>query len=674
LRIHPDSFIAIRFLLLVKLGFLILTASSYLIHPERLSILRLLSQIFAIAFVSVLPLMAQSKADWPMFGHDPGSMRFSPLTQITAANVNTLTRAWTYHLKIANSKTPESSGTNHSRFERISEATPIVINGVMYLPTPYGTVIALDSENGKEIWTHKIDHGQASTRGVAYWHGDAHTPASIIFGTNDGRLISLDAITGEATKGFGKDGIVDMRQGIGNDVFPNARLVLGSPAILYKNLIITGSQVQESPKGLSGDVRAWDVHTGKMVWQFHSVPRIGEIGHDTWPTDGWQNHSGNNVWGLTSVDVKRGIVFLPFASPSYDFYGGDRKGGDLFGDSIVALNAATGKLIWYFQTVHHDITDYDLESAPVLVDVKHDDKKIPAVVVVGKRGLMYILDRRNGKPIYGVEERPIPQSDVPGEQSSPTQPFPLKPVPLGRESFSYADMANVTPEHRKACEALYQTEGSMQNQGPFTPIGTHMTVMFPGTLGVLNWQGFSYDPTLGYAFVNTMDLGDVGKVQKAQDGSKREYERTSPWGTFARFWQESTFWPCQRPPWGQLWAININTGDVAWKVPFGTIPELDAKGIHDTGSPNYGGSIVTASNLVFIAATNDRRFRAFDGKTGKILWETQLETGSYNVPMTYQGKNGKQYIALVATGGSYYDTKSGDSLIAFALPKINHHH
>jgi len=367
------------------------------------------------------------------------------------------------------------------------------------------------------------------------------------------------------------------------------------------------------------------------------------------------------------------LVFLPIAAPSYDFYGGDRKGNDLFGNSIVALNARTGKLVWYFQTVHHDISDYDLESPPVLIDVRRNGKDIPAVAVIGKRGLMYVLDRRNGNALFGVEERPIPQSHVPGEQSSATQPYPLKPVPLGIESFTYEDMAHVTPEHRKACEDLYKTEGTMENHGPFTPFGTKMTVIFPGTLGVLNWHGFSYNPHFGYAFVNTMNLGDVGKVSSAPADSLRgtPYQRTSPWGTFARFWQEETFWPCQKPPWGQLWAINMNTGDVAWRVPLGTIPELEARGIYNTGAPNYGGSIATASGLIFIAATNDRRFRAFDAGTGKILWEAQLEAGSYNVPMTYRGKSGKQYVALIATGGSYYDRLTGDSLIAFALPTTN---
>jgi quinoprotein glucose dehydrogenase len=559
----------------------------------------------------------------------------------------------------------------HGGGRRSSQATPIVVNGMMYLPTPYGTVIALDPEAGTEIWTFKLDRSNPAGRAVSYWPGDKQTPASIVFGTRDGRLMSLNAQTGKLMASFGEKGVIDLKKDVNNG-FPNARYDMTSPPEIYKDLIITGSQVQETPEhGPSGDVRAWDVHTGKMVWRFHSVPHPGETGNDTWPAESWKNRSGTNVWGMISVDVKRNLVFLPFGSSSYDFYGADRKGKNLFSDSLVALKADTGKLVWYFQTVHHDLIDYDLASAPVLMEVQHERRKIPAVAVVGKAGLIYILDRRNGKSIFGVEERPVPASDVPGEEASPTQPFPVKPEPLGRESFTSADIASVTPEQKKFCETLENQNGGMKNRGPFTPFGTEMTVIFPGTIGVTNWQGMSLNPKLGYLFVNTMNLGDVGKMEKRDPGSGPRYERTSPWGTYARFWNGDTFMPCQQPPWGQLWAINVNTGDVAWKIPFGIVESLEAKGVHDTGAPNYGGSIATEGGLVFIAATNDHRFRAFDAKTGKILWETTLETGSYNVPMTFQGKDGKQYVVLVATGGSYYDATSGDSVIAFSLSGPN---
>jgi glucose dehydrogenase len=450
---------------------------------------------------------------------------------------------------------------------------------------------------------------------------------------------------------------------------PNAQFNITSPVTIYKDLVINGGQVQEGPaQGSSGDPIAWDVHTGKQVWRFHSVPHAGEVGNETWPGDSWKNRSGTNVWGFMSLDMERGLIFLPFGSPSYDFYGWDRKGQDLFGNSIVALHADTGKLAWYFQTVHHDTWDYDLESPPVLFDVKKDGQKIPAVAVVGKAGYMYILDRRDGKPIFGVTETAIPASDVAGEATYPTQPIPVKPQPLARHSFSADELATVTPEHKKFCQDMWATEGGMVSGGPFTSYGTKLSVVFPGTLGATNWPGMSYNPELGYLFINTSSIADVGKVAKVAEGSDPPYERNSPWGLYVRFWDADKFWPCQQPPWGEFWAINANTGDVAWKVPFGTDEELEAKGVKGTGSLNFGGSIATAGGLVFIGATKDQHFRAFEAATGKILWDTKLETGSYTVPMTYSGKNGKQYVVIVAAGGSFYDKTLGDSIIGYALP------
>ena len=603
-----------------------------------------------------------------MFGHDYASTRFSPLKQINTQNVPTLVRAWTYHMKKDGPQSQRADAPSRGGGRRSSQATPIVVKGTMYLPTPYGTVVALEPESGKELWSYKMTHGQPARRAVAYWPGDSKTPASIVFGTSDGRLVSINAATGKPTVGFGVDGSIDIKTDVQNGL-PHAQFNVTSPITIYKDLAINGGQVQEAPGvGSSGDVRAWDVHTGKQVWRFHSVPHPGEVGNDTWPGMAWKNRSGTNVWGLMSIDVDRGLLFLPFGSPSSDFYGADRKGKDLFGNSLVAVNADTGKLVWYFQTVHHDTWDYDLESSPVLMDVVQKGAKIPAVAAIGKAGLMFILDRRTGDPIFGVEERPVPASDVPGEAGWPTQPFPLKPPPLGRHSFSPDEIATVTPEQKKVCADLMATEGGMHSGGPYTHYGSKLTIVFPGTLGTTNWPGMSYNPELGYLFVNTVNIADVGKIVKNEDASDPAYERTSPWGMYARFWNNDKFWPCQQPPWGELWAINANTGEVAWKVPFGVVDELEAKGVHGTGTLNFGGSITTAGGLLFIAATNDQRFRAFEAATGKVLWETKLETGSYTVPMTYEGKDGKQYVALVATGGSYYDTTAGDSLIAFTLP------
>ena len=624
--------------------------------------------VLAAILLSISILPAWSQSDWPMFGHDYASTRFSPLKQINTGNVKTLVRAWTYHLQKEGLQSRQAGAPSRGGGRRSSQATPIVVKGTMYMPTPFGTIIALEPETGKELWSYKLTHGQPARRGVAYWPGDSKTPASIIFGTSDGRLVSLNAETGKPNAGFGVDGAVDIKSDVQNGI-PHAQFDVTSPVTIYKDLAITSGQVQEAPgPGASGDTRAWDVHTGRQVWRFHSVPHPGEVGNETWPGTSWKNRSGTNAWGFMSVDVERGLLFLPHGSPSSDFYGADRKGKDLFGNSLVALNADTGKLVWYFQTVHHDTWDYDLESSPVLIDVVQKGVKIPAVAIIGKAGLMFILDRRNGDPVFGAEERPVPPSDVPGEGGWPTQPFPLKPPPLGRHSFSPDEIATVTPEQKKFCTDLMATEGGMNSGGPYTHYGTRLTIVFPGTLGTTNWPGMSYNSDLGYLFVNTVNIADVGKIAKNEDAPDPAYERTSPWGMYARFWNNDKFWPCQNPPWGELWAINANTGEVAWKVPFGIVEELEAKGIHGTGTLNFGGSISTAGGLLFIAATNDQRFRAFDAATGKVLWETKLDTGSYTVPMTYEGKDGKQYVVLVDTGGSFYDTTAGDSVIAFTLP------
>ena len=623
----------------------------------------------AVLCLLLLPaLLASGQTDWPMFSHDYASTRYSPLKQINTQNVQHLAPVWTYHMKKDGPQSKSAGAVGRGGGRHSSEATPIVVNGIMYLPTPYSAVVALDPETGKELWVYKLEHGRPAGRGVAYWPGDSKTPASILFGTSDGRLTSINAQTGKLTAGFGDNGSIDIKTDIQNGI-PNAQFNVTSPVTIYKDLVIVGGQVQESPAaGSSGDTRAWDVHTGKQVWRFHSVPHPGEVGNDAWPGESWRNRSGTNVWGLMSIDKERGLIFLPHGSPSYDFYGADRKGNNLFGNSLVVLHADTGKLAWYFQTVHHDLWDYDMESAPVLIDVAKQGKKIPAVAVLGKAGLMFILDRLTGEPIFGVEERPVPASDVPGEQSAATQPFPLKPLPLGRHSFSPDEIATVTPEQKQFCTDMLATEGGMKSGGPYTHYGSKLTVVFPGTLGTTNWPGMSYNPDLGYLFVNIVNIADVGKVTKAADGADPAYERNSPWGLYVRFWNNDKFWPCQQPPWGQLLAINVNNGDVAWTVPFGVDEELDAKGVHGTGTLNFGGSIATAGGLLFIAATKDQHFRAFEAATGKILWDTKLETGSYTVPMTYEGKNGKQYVVLTDTGGSFYDTTAGDAVVAFTLP------
>jgi glucose dehydrogenase len=597
-------------------------------------------------------------------------MRFSPLTQITPANVPRLQRAWTYEL-------PESPGNDVAAFE----ATPLMVDDTLYFATQTGQAIALDAETGKQLWVFDPFRGMAGerrpvvNRGVAYWEGKSPVACGgeksnldrrIFYVTSDARLFALDPATGRPCQAFGTNGAIDLRQGVAS-AWPELQYEVTSPPVVYKDLLITGSAVQEFPsRGPSGRVRAFDVQTGKLMWTFDPVPKPGAVGHDTWQGDGWKDRSGTNAWGPMSLDVEHGMVFLPVGSPSYDFYGADRKGKGLFGDSLVALDAGTGKLVWYYQIVHHDLWDYDLPSQPVLLTVRRAGGEIPAVAEVTKTGFVFVFDRLTGRPLFPVEERPVPRSGVPGEESWPTQPFPLKPPPLARTSVTRDDITTVTPESRKYC---LQTFGSTLPAHIFNPWGLTLTLEMPGTLGGANWSGASYDPASGYLFVNTSDLGVVGEMKRQPAGSPEAYLWDSKWGTYARFWDENHY-PCQQPPWGTLNAVNLNTGEIAWRVPLGVVDALQKKGIPQTGLYNLGGSIATAGGLVFIAATADHRFRAFDAKTGKELWVTKLEFNGHATPMTYMGeKTKKQFVVIaVGAGGNIGDDASGPTaLAAYAL-------
>jgi quinoprotein glucose dehydrogenase len=408
-------------------------------------------------------------------------------------------------------------------------------------------------------------------------------------------------------------------------------------------------------------VRAFDVRTGRLVWTFHTIPQPGEIGHETWQEDAWKDRTGANVWSVMSVDSERGLIFLPVGSASYDFYGADRKGMDLFSNSLVALDAGTGKLVWYFQMVHHDIWDYDMPAQPVLITVRRDGREVPAVAQVTKMGFVFILDRLTGKPLFPVEERRVPESNVPGEAAWPTQPFPLKPPPLVRQSFSQADVSSVTQESQKYCAELSR---SLQNHGMYTPYGLKLTLVMPGTLGGGNWSGASFDGASGYLFVNANELGAVGAMLPQGDSAPEKYRRGSKDGEYARFWNENQL-PCQKPPWGTLNAVDVNKGEIVWQVPLGKMDTLKTT----TGTPNLGGSIVTAGGIVFIGATIDSRFRAFDAKSGKQLWVTSLEASAHATPITYSGKKtGKQFVVIAAGGGGYFHGKVSDTLVAFTIP------
>jgi quinoprotein glucose dehydrogenase len=637
-----------------------------------------------------------SSKEWPTYGHDPGGMRFSPLTEINAANVDRLKVAWVYHMRPegfvapargsggAYGETPDGNagrgrGRGGSGFLP-SETTPLVIDGVMYLSTPYARVVAIDPTTGKEIWSFHLPTSSPSTRGVEYWAGDAQTPPQIVFGAADGKLYSLNAKTGKPNDAFGDNGIVNLNTPEIMQGLPG-RNGLSSPPIVYKNLVIAGGTTQETPSlGPAGDVRAWDMHTGKLIWTFHSIPRAGEKYHDTWAGDSWKNRSGVNVWGFLTVDTERGIVYMPFGAPSVDQYGGDRAGDNLFGNSLVAVDANTGKYLWHFQIVHHDLWDADLTGAPALIDVKQAGKTIPAVVAINKVGLLFLLDRVTGKPIYGVEERPVPASEVPSEQASKTQPFPLKPPPLARMSMSMADVAAVTPELEAACRKLLD---GVQLGGPYVPPAyNRLRVQFPGNHGGVNWGGTSFNPQLGYLFINSNELGQLSgqKDHDPKNGramAKGVGNRVDPDGLVEGVpgggrlsipgLDSSQQLPCQQPPWGELTAVNVNTGEFAWRVPLGVTDSLPVDK-QNTGRPGNGGAIATAGNLVFVGATDDGRFRAFDAKTGKELWTFKLGGAAEATPMTYQGKDGRQYVVIASTGGGFFNNPvTDDSIMAFAL-------
>jgi quinoprotein glucose dehydrogenase len=546
----------------------------------------------------------------------------------------------------------------------------------MYLSTPSSRVIALDAETGTELWkfdpqANKQHREFNSHRGVAYWEDAATNDRRILSGTVDGKLIELDAKTGKPVESFGSNGMVDLRAG-GADRFqqdPSWGARVTSPPVIFKDLVIIGWGLPEYPaKGPNGDVRAYHVRSGKLIWTFHTVPHPGEFGSNTWGNDSWKDRMGANVWSTMSVDQKRGIVFLPIGSPAYDFYGGDRKGKNLFGNSLVALNAATGKLIWYFQMVHHDLWDYDLPAQPSLVTIRQNGRAIPAVVQVTKMGFVFVFNRLNGKALFPIEERAVPQSSVPGEESWPTQPFPVKPPSLTRQTMTRDEISKVSTESQSYCTELFD---KLTNKGPYTPAGLQPTLMFPGYHGGGNWSSASFDPTSNYLYVNMNEDGAIGQMNPQPPGSPIPFIRRGRFEEYAWF-RDKNGRPCQQPPWGTLSAVNLKTGEIAWHVPLGVVDELEAKGVHNTGSQNLGGSIVTAGGLVFIAGTTDRRFRAFDSKTGTQLWETRIEANGHATPITFLGKKtAKQFVVVAAGGGGFLRQLSSvlsDTVVAYTLP------
>ncbi|MBO9670423.1 MAG: PQQ-binding-like beta-propeller repeat protein [Sphingobium sp.] len=625
---------------------------------------RVLRGIVAVSALTGQSLSAQSAADWSSYGRDESHARHSPLTAINTQNVGQLRKIWSYHMRPTgttgeNIPIPDGAPLRLRTGFSASEATPLVVDGVMYLATPYRRVVALDAANGHELWAFDLpDNDQPSTRGVAYWPGTGKVPARVVFGGRTGKLYAIDAKTGKPAAGFGTDGAINMKTTEVLNGLARAQFGMSSPPAIYRNLIITGSRVQENPvKGASGDVRAWDAVTGKLVWTFHTIPQPGEKNFGTWEGESWKGRSGMNVWTFVVVDEKRGIAYLPIGAPTFDRWGADRKGKNLYGNSIIAVDARTGKYLWHFQTIHHDIWDVDLPVA-TLIDVKRNGKIIPAIAIMNKMAIMFMLDRVTGKPIYEVKEVPVPtDTDVPGEQPWPTQPMPAKPAPLGRLSYAEGELADGPPAYRATCEKLVKDWNVVPSK-MFQPLRADSSIAsFPSSWGGADWGGGAFDPQTGLYVININNVASPQQLEPQSDGS---------WGMkggYRYFLDPNSGSPCQKGPWGELVAVDVNTGDIAWRKVLGDNPE---PAFANAGVISAGGPITTASGLTFIGATRDSTLRAFNTRTGALLWKAKLPASNYGTPMTYRTKDGRQIVAAVATGG-FSQMATSDEVVAFGI-------
>ncbi len=694
----------------------------------KLSLVCLLTMLLAAyAWLTVPEVAAQRSAkDTFLYGGGAEGLRYSSLKQINRKNVQQLEMAWTYD-------TADGTGATQTQ--------PIVVQGVLYGVTPKHKVIALDGATGKLLW--RFDSGlvgRGANRGLMHW---AAGREQRLFVAVQSFVYALDAATGKPIPSFGQDGRLDLREGLGRDPAKSS-VVMTTPGVIYKDLLIVGGRWSESLPTPPGDIRAYDVRTGKLRWSFHTIPHPGEYGYDTWPKEAWTYSGAANNWAGMALDERRGIVYVPTGSAADDFYGANRVGDNLFANTLLALKAETGERLWHFQAIKHDIWDRDFPSPPTLVTVKHNGKRVDAVAQTSKQGWVYLFDRVTGKPLFPIEFQKYPASTVPGEVTAETQPLPTKPAPFSRQTLTEDLLTNRSPEaHKWALEQFR----AFNVGGQFVPITVGQeTIIFPGFDGGAEWGGSAFDPETGLLYVNANEMawrmslaenqrGNSGRqvytrncavchgddlkgtpsldgigakhnaaalttiirqgagrmpgfpnlqqqdmtalVQYLLSGENKELVSDAATANLPKYrftgyhkFLDPEGYPAIAPPWGTLNAINLNTGEYAWKIPFGAYPELAAKGIKDTGTENYGGPVVTAGGLVFIAATNfDRKFRAFDKLTGKLLWETILPMAGNATPATYE-VDGRQFIVVHATGGKgKRDDPSGGIYIAFALPR-----
>jgi quinoprotein glucose dehydrogenase len=639
---------------------------------------------FALLLASIGPAFdahgqVNAESDWPAYGNDPGGMRHSALSQINRENVAKLKVAWVFH-------TGDISDGQDGRKRSGFETTPILVDGKLYLTTPFNRVIALNPTTGKVLWSYdpkidqSLDYGDGLiNRGVATWLDPSVTPGTackrrIFEATLDARLISLDSMTGNPCKDFGASGQVDLRNVPG---YQHANLGehmrgwyhMTSPPVTIDDMVIVGSAIDDNNRAdmPSGVVRAFDVRTGDLRWSWDPIPQDGSNAARSWMT------GAANAWSIMTVDVARDLVFVPTGSASPDYYGGLRPGDDKWANSVVALHAKSGKVAWGFQMVHHDLWDYDTASPPLLATLPHEGKNVPVVIQGNKTGFLYVFDRDTGRPVFPVEERTVPQSDIPGEKASPTQPVPLFPPPLTPQHFSIEDAWGPTPADREACrEAI----GKLRNEGIFTPPSVQGTLAVPGNIGGMNWSGYAFDPQRNLLIVNTNNLMArvrlIPRDKVSSESEDGEYgpQRGTPYGMLRRFLQSPSDLPCGAPPWGTLTAVDMAKGTIRWQVPLGSM--TDFGGTHGSvppGSISLGGPITTKGGLVFIAGTTDSLIRAFNVETGEELWRATLPAAGNATPMTYE-MNGKQYLVIAAGGHQRIPEESlGDSLVAFALPQ-----
>ena len=622
---------------------------------------------------------SRQEGDWPAYGRDAGGERFSPLDAIRRENVGSLQVAWTF-------RTGDAYQPKNSR-PTAFEATPLHVDGTLYLSTPVGRVIALDPVTGEQRWAfdakvpRDAGYGDFASRGVSTWQGSGGR--RIFVATIDARLIALDARTGQPISSFGEQGTVDLRKGLRIAPRGFADYQVTSPPAVSGNTIVVGSAIQDNATTAepSGEVRGFDVLTGKLKWSWDPIPQDpSAIGADTWKSGSATRTGAANAWSVIVADPARNLVFVPTSSPSPDYFGGERLGDNLFADSIVALRADTGMRVWHFQTVHHDLWDYDVASPPILFDWIKDGRKVAAVAVASKTGHLFMLDRETGSPLIPIEERAVPKSDVPGEEASPTQPFPTAPASLARTSLTAADAWGVNDDDRAWCRDII---GRLRTDGFFTPPSLGGTLVVPGNVGGMAWGGIAHDRINNLLIMPVNNLAaEVRLIPRDKVDTERKAGRLS--GDFEYAAQRGTPYalvrrlllgpktnlPCTPPPWGTLAAVKAATGEVAWKVPLGQFPGTEnVPEASEWGSIALGGPIATAGGLVFTAGTLEPFMYAFDVQSGKRLWKGALPTSARSTPMTYLGRDGRQYVVIAAGGhGVQIGPPLGDYLVAFALP------